>query len=145
MNHGKILISDFELSKKMDSTTLTTSVKGLPAYVEPRYYLYPDDKIKRDEKSDIYSLGVICWELTSGTPPFSDSPNHAIIIKISQGEREKMIPGTPIDYANLYMKCWESEPDKRPTIDEISTELERLSNEINVQSVTNVKDSINTH
>ncbi|RIB24825.1 kinase-like domain-containing protein [Gigaspora rosea] len=127
INDGKILISDFGISKKMDSTTATSSIKGLPAYVEPRYYFYPDEKIKRDEKSDIYSLGVVFWELTSGTPPFSDSPNHAIIIKISQGKRETIIPGTPIDYAKLYMRCWDSEPEKRPTIEEILTELERLS------------------
>ncbi|RIB15101.1 kinase-like domain-containing protein [Gigaspora rosea] len=81
------------------------------------------DLIRRDEKSDIYSLGVVFWELTSGTPPFSDSPNHAIIIKISQGKRETIIPGTPIDYAKLYMRCWDSEPEKRPTLEEILTEL----------------------
>ncbi|RIB24829.1 kinase-like domain-containing protein [Gigaspora rosea] len=125
INDGKILISDFGISKKMDSTTATSSVKGLPAYVEPRCYLYPDEKIKRDEKSDIYSLGVVFWELTSGTPPFSDSSKHAIIIKISQEKREKIIPGTPIDYAKLYMRCWDSEPEKRPTSEEILTELER--------------------
>ncbi|RIB15112.1 kinase-like domain-containing protein [Gigaspora rosea] len=145
INDGKILISDFGISKKMDSTTQTSSVKGLPAYVEPRYYLYPDEKIKHDEKSDIYSLGVVFWELTSGTPPFSDSSNHAIIIKISQGKRETIIPGTPIDYAKLYMRCWDSEPEKRPTLEEILTELKRLSKEITILSVVNTNNYVNAN
>lgn len=140
INDGKILISDFGISKKMDSTTPTSSVKGLPAYVEPRFYLYPDEKIKRDEKSDIYSLGVVLWEVTSGKPPFSDSPNHAIIIKISQGKREKIIAGTPIDYAKLYVRCWDSEPEKRPTSEEILNELERLSNDVKILSVINTRN-----
>ncbi|KAF0483216.1 kinase-like domain-containing protein [Gigaspora margarita] len=103
------------LEKKWEDVQCRLLVKGSPSYVESRYYLYPDEKIKRDEKSDIYSLGVVFWELTSGTPPFSGSSYRAIIIQISQGKKETIIPETPIDYAKLYMRCWDSEPEKRPT------------------------------
>ncbi|CAG8796524.1 12904_t:CDS:1, partial [Gigaspora rosea] len=56
-------------------------------------------------------------------------------------ERERTIIGTPLDYANLYTKCWSSEPDERPILEEISTELEKLSKEKTNTFITNVIDN----
>ncbi|CAG8706234.1 17645_t:CDS:2, partial [Racocetra fulgida] len=53
--------------------------------------------------------------------------NYAIAVRIFRGDREKMIPGKPQEYANLYMRCWSSEPEKRPTIDSILSDLDRFS------------------
>ncbi|RIB19914.1 kinase-like domain-containing protein [Gigaspora rosea] len=76
-------------------------------------------KVKRNEKSDIYSLGVLLWELTSGTSPFNNLTSVAVILKIINNEKEKVIPGTPTDYSELYKSCWSSDPDKRPTLEKI--------------------------
>ncbi|CAG8850692.1 14323_t:CDS:1, partial [Racocetra persica] len=38
---------------------------------------------------------------------------------ISNNKREKSIEGTPKDYLNLYEKCWSSDPDMRPAMNEI--------------------------
>ncbi|CAG8615468.1 12123_t:CDS:1, partial [Racocetra fulgida] len=85
------------------------------AYVEPQCFIQYGKNGKLDERSDIYSLGVLMWELTSGTPPFSDIMNkYAISIKIFLGDREKMILGTPQKYVDLYTSCWSSEQEKRP-------------------------------
>ncbi|CAG8548942.1 3522_t:CDS:2, partial [Racocetra persica] len=62
-----------------------------------------------------------------GVPPFNGLPDQAIIIEISHNRREKAIENTPPSYADLYMKCWSSNPDLRPTLKEILTELENLS------------------
>ncbi|CAG8570089.1 4629_t:CDS:2, partial [Dentiscutata heterogama] len=63
-----------------------------------------------------------------------------IIFKISNNEREKTIIGTPPDYANLFIKCWSSEPYQRPTLNEILLELERLSKEKDSEFITNIID-----
>ncbi|RIB25809.1 hypothetical protein C2G38_407680 [Gigaspora rosea] len=85
----------------------------MPAYLDPHCYCQPGRN--PDEKSDIYSLGVIFWELTSGIPPFSRAPNgFAILIQAFAGYREQAIPGTPTDYAKLYRKCWNAVPEDRP-------------------------------
>jgi serine/threonine protein kinase len=53
--------------------------------------------------SDIYSIGVLLWEISSGQPPFIDeSHDFSLFLQISQGYRETIVPGTPIDYSNLY-------------------------------------------
>ena len=56
-------------------------------------------------KSDIYSIGMLLWEISSGQPPFyvENVPYDAsLITQILQGQRETIIPNTPADYSNLY-------------------------------------------
>ncbi|PKB98603.1 kinase-like protein [Rhizophagus irregularis] len=85
------------------------------------------EKLDLNEKSDIYSLGVIFWELSSGKKPFSDDEyDSPLAMKIKKGLREGMIERTPEKYSNLYTKCWDSDPDKRPTIQEIMMNLESM-------------------
>ncbi|CAG8661718.1 17371_t:CDS:2, partial [Dentiscutata erythropus] len=52
-------------------------------------------------------------------------------------KREKIIANTPSDYANLIEKCWSSDLDQRPTLDQILIELENLSNRTTIEFITN--------
>lgn len=131
MDNGKVLITDFGLSKRWDDNTASESSNnavGVMAYVEPQCFIQNGRNFKRNEKSDIYSLGVLFWELTSGIPPFKNYHFAFQIQAIFRNEREKVISGTPSEYANLYKKCWSSDPDQRPVLNEILIELESLSN-----------------
>ncbi|RGB42655.1 hypothetical protein C1646_786116 [Rhizophagus diaphanus] len=72
-----------------------------------------------NEKSDVYSVGVLLWEISSGQPPFhaeGEQYDVSLILEISQGLRETIVPDTPKDYIEIYTKCWDGEPDNRPTI-----------------------------
>ncbi len=55
-----------------------------------------------NEKSDVYSIGVLLWEISGGRPPFGVSYDVNLAIQIVQGRREAIIPGTPTEYSNLY-------------------------------------------
>ena len=59
---------------------------------------------KTNKKSDVYSVGVLLWEISSGKVPFDsfDSNQAVILYKILEGEREIPVPDTPIDYVNIY-------------------------------------------
>ncbi|RIB12331.1 kinase-like domain-containing protein [Gigaspora rosea] len=112
IHDDRAMITDFGLSKQLDGSTSTSKsgVKGVAAYIEPQHYIQRGKNVKSDKKSDIYSLGVLLWELTSGIPPFNGLNDLEINFKIADNEREKTIPGTPPDYVNLFKECWSSEP-----------------------------------
>jgi len=53
-----------------------------------------------NKKSDVYSVGVLLWQISSGYHPFEHEKNS--VNSILDGKREKIIDGTPIEYSNLY-------------------------------------------
>ncbi|PKK70523.1 kinase-like protein [Rhizophagus irregularis] len=66
--------------------------------------------------SDIYSVGMLMWEISSGQPPFICKHNYDLAINIVNGIRPKIVPGTPLKYKELMEKCWDADPTKRPDI-----------------------------
>ncbi|KAF0515144.1 kinase-like protein [Gigaspora margarita] len=134
VDDGKALIADFGIAKQLnDSISFSSTIAGMPAYTDPRYLQHGDI----DKKVDIYSLGVLLWELTSGIPPFNSHPHIAVILEVLQDKRERTIPNTPSSYADLYMRCWSSDPTQRPTLDSILTKLKKFSTETSIKYMIN--------
>ena len=121
------MITNFGLSKNLAEQTSNSKVHGIHGYIEPQ--CYKNRRYKRNKKSDIYSLGVLFWEISSGKPPFSEISPHIINISISNGIREKPIKNTPFEYQQLYENCWKEEPDQRPNIDNVYKELIQLKSQ----------------
>ncbi|GBC12355.2 kinase-like domain-containing protein [Rhizophagus irregularis DAOM 181602=DAOM 197198] len=68
-------------------------------------------------KSDIYSIAMLMWEISSGQPPFNNCKhNCCLAIRIINGERPIIISRTPLEYENLMKQCWDDDPLKRPDI-----------------------------
>ncbi|RIB26998.1 kinase-like domain-containing protein, partial [Gigaspora rosea] len=97
----------------MNEITSNSNLHGMPAYVEPQCLV--NDKYRRNTKSDVYSLGVILWEISSGRPPFSSFESVlSLAVYISKGNREEPIEDTPFRYIKLYKQCWDNDPADRP-------------------------------
>ncbi len=72
------------------------------------------------QASDIYSMGMIMWELTTGCKPFANiEHDHKLIYEIIDGKRPEITNDTPELFADLMKKCWDSDPKKRPPIKKI--------------------------
>ncbi len=61
---------------------------------------------KLNKKSDVYSIGVLMWQISSGYQPFhaedADYNMALITLDIIKGKREEIIDGTPTEYSKLY-------------------------------------------
>ena len=104
VNNKTLMITDFGLSKNLAEQASYSEIRGIYGYIEPQCYKNP--RYKRNKKSDIYSLGVLFWEISSGRVPFSDDDQISIAIHIRDGLRETPVENTPLAYRQLYQKCW---------------------------------------
>ncbi|RIB27581.1 hypothetical protein C2G38_2012042 [Gigaspora rosea] len=96
-------------------------------YFDPQY-LQNLQTYKLDQSSDIYSIGVLFWEISSGTIPFeSESPfGYDCLIAIIHGKRESEVIGTPREYSLIYKDCWCHDANKRPSIQYVVTHLNKI-------------------
>ncbi|CAI2200746.1 7128_t:CDS:2, partial [Funneliformis geosporum] len=129
IHQSVIKLADFGLSKRIESATNQSKV--IP-YIDPKNFIKrrnndnTSQQYKLNEKSDVYSVGVLLWELSSGSPPFNvkgEVYNIGFAIEFSRGLREKIVPGTPKDYGKIYTDCWDNEPDNRPAMNKVVDEL----------------------
>ncbi|KAF9089737.1 hypothetical protein BGX29_011884 [Mortierella sp. GBA35] len=137
---GKALITDFGLSKSVNKTIYTTKAGlfGVVPYVAPERMQNPS--ITYTAKCDIYSLGVILWELSSCVIPFEAQLQDVMLaVNIIAGVREKTVPGTAVEYEMLYRRCWDGLPQNRPQMDIVLSELVELlaSEQINPRLAAN--------
>ncbi len=76
-------------------------------YVDPKCFYNDRNQIQNYElnkKSDVYSIGVLMWQISSGRKPFNAETDYdvGLALAIVNGKREGIINGTPIEYSNLY-------------------------------------------
>ncbi|RHZ88802.1 hypothetical protein Glove_21g166 [Diversispora epigaea] len=124
VHEGKLMISDLGLSESLD-TNSKSLLFGMVAYTDPEY-LKNMMTFRRNKSSDIYSLGVLLWELSSGKPPFQGIPILETAKMVTSGLREEPIQGTPMDYINIYSSAWKVNPNQRPTAEYIHDSLENI-------------------
>src|SRR6185312_2400024 len=124
--HGKTaMITDFGTSEKLLLQKTSSNHQGTQAYLDPR--CFNSNESKRDEKSDIFSLGILLWEISSRKKPSNgfDSISDFQLYRMNGG-RHDVVPGTPEEYKNLYMECWDGDSEKRPTSEECYHRLKNI-------------------
>jgi serine/threonine-protein kinase len=125
---GQVKILDFGLARVV-SSDLTRSgvVVGTPAYMSPEQL-----RAERvDQRSDIFSAGVVFYELLTLINPFHGDSDFAISLKIVQSEPvpiEALNPAIPPDIAALVHRAIQKDPARRyPNFDEFLADLSRTA------------------
>jgi predicted Ser/Thr protein kinase len=127
VGNGKVKIMDFGIARSLTSTMTTTgAVIGTP------YYMSPEQIQGRhvDKRSDIFSFGVLFYELLTGKKPFTGDVPTAVMFKIVYDEPER-IDDTQIDHRgglrDVVMKTLAKDPDNRyQDLAEVADALENI-------------------
>ncbi|PKK71931.1 kinase-like protein [Rhizophagus irregularis] len=158
IHKGDIKVADFGLSKKATEASYYSDhdVFGIIPYIDPKYLNNicnikhgSQQLYKINFKSDIYSIGVLFWQLSSGCRPFYDEGTKydiSLTMGIINGKREEIIDGTPVEYSDIYTACWADDPNKRPSIQRVVLDLKsiiyRENNEKTSYSTKFIKNGI---
>lgn len=112
-------LTDFGFSKiKKTSCKSTKNVTGTLQWMAP-------ELSNTDEgcnfASDIYSLGITFWEISTRKIPFQEVIKPELIpLRVNSGLRETIPPDCPQKLSTLIVACWDSDPKKRPTADSVA-------------------------
>jgi len=125
---GKPKIMDFGIARfvRMKSVTAPGTIIGTPEYMSPEQA----EGKETDQRSDLYSLGIILFEALTGRVPFEGDTPLSIAIK-HKTERppdpRKLNSQIPEDLNSLVLKCLEKDKEKRyQTAAEIIAELDKI-------------------
>ncbi|KAA6387216.1 MAG: putative G2-specific protein kinase nim-1, partial [Streblomastix strix] len=111
---GSVRLGDFGLSKDLNEKSYATYA-GTKGYMAPEGHLTK----KLDLPSDIFSLGIIVFQLLTGQHPFKATSDEEIINKIKKGEYQKIPNWVSAEMKKLVEQMLSSEPSKRPTTQQI--------------------------
>lgn len=108
---GQVKITDFGIASAAGSAPLTRTgtVIGTPAYLAPERV----SGQAATPASDLYSLGIVCYECLAGAPPFSGTAME-IAVAHSQGQIPPLPPHVPADVAALVASLTARDPRDRP-------------------------------
>jgi mitogen-activated protein kinase kinase kinase 13 len=122
-------IADFGLSKEIDDLTISkTASKGIlgtPRWMAP--------EVLKSEKysfaSDIYSLGMVIWEIVAQeTVPFRQfNNNNTVMFNVGSGLKETVPIDSPKALKEIIEKCWKTKPEERISLAEIKSKIEETS------------------
>ena len=109
---GKVKVTDFGIARAATSNTISSDVMGSVHYSSP-------EQARNgfvDGKSDIYSLGIVMYEMLTGRVPFDGDTTVAVAIQHLQEEivpPSVYAPNLPISMEKIILKCTQKNPDRR--------------------------------
>lgn len=108
-------VCDFGTVSKL--RTVMSNNRGTAAWMAPEVF----STNKYDEKCDVYSFGIILWEMITRRRPFQDIEGTPLTIlwKAYSGSRPPPIADCPDVLMDLIVRCWDKEPNARPTMQEV--------------------------
>ncbi|NWV19301.1 ANKK1 protein, partial [Origma solitaria] len=130
-----VKISDFGLSRWMEQSSRmqyieSSALRGTLSYIPPEMFL--QNSKPPGIKYDVYSFGIVIWEVLMQKKPYAGANMMAIIVKVAAGKRPGLElvrddwPGECHQMLDLMKRCWDQDPKQRPSFADIPVETDVL-------------------
>ncbi len=127
-NDGRLKLSDFGIARVMHATKLTqtTAVMGSPAYMSPEII----EGAQVDHRADIFSLGIVLYEMSTGKLPFDGNNPHALLKAIYEADYpnpESINPLIAPEFTELLGMCLKRDRNERiQSANEVAERLDAI-------------------
>ncbi|TYI96944.1 hypothetical protein E1A91_D01G109100v1 [Gossypium mustelinum] len=119
-------VGDFGLSKIKRNTLVSGGVRGTLPWMAPELLNGGSNKVS--EKVDVFSFGIVLWEILTGEEPYANMHYGAIIGGIVSNTLRPTIPSfCDPEWRKLMEQCWSPNPAARPSFTEIASRLRTMS------------------
>ena len=119
---GQLKLFDFGLMACVKKRSSSTQAYEMTGNTGTLVHMAPEVALRKPytEKVDIYSVGVILWQMTSGEIPFADMKRDDFMVRVvNQGHRPRIRDDLPEVLVRLIQRCWDSNPTIRPSSEEL--------------------------
>ncbi|GAM26536.1 hypothetical protein SAMD00019534_097110 [Acytostelium subglobosum LB1] len=121
-NDIKAKVIDFGTSRSIDLSKQMTLNLGTSCWMAPE--VFRNDTYT--ESCDVYSFGIVLWEIYTRTEPYSGINSWSIPVMVTKGERPAIPNDCPSDLSKLMKACWVDKAKKRPKMKEVRLQLTKI-------------------
>ena len=120
----QLKLTDFGLSTASSLASIATQNASNQVVIGSVRWAAPECSARKpvvSEKSDVYALGIVLWELVARQLPFVEVLDNVQVIALVRYEnaRPDIPPDCPELFSTIITQCWDSDPNKRPSADDV--------------------------
>jgi serine/threonine protein kinase/2',3'-cyclic-nucleotide 2'-phosphodiesterase (5'-nucleotidase family) len=112
--YWNVKVADFGFATMIKEQATMTKC-GTPAWSAPEVLLNK----KYNEKADVYSFGIVMWEVLTRSTPYPNKNPFNLGIDVIKGERPYIPHDTDARFAEFIQRCWSEKPKERPSMEKI--------------------------
>ncbi len=125
---GHVKLADFGVAKALDvNVTRGESIKGKFGYLSPEQVRCQP----LDQRSDVFALGIVLWEMTMGSPLYKRESDAAMMYAVMEDDAPRpssRVPDFPLDLEDVILKALERDRDRRyASALDMATDLRRIA------------------
>ncbi|KAL6880455.1 hypothetical protein ACP4OV_012020 [Aristida adscensionis] len=119
------LVADFGLSKMKQATLVSGGMRGTLPWMAPELLTMNGTKVS--EKVDVYSFGIVMWEIITGEDPYDGMHYGGVIGGILSNTLRPPVPTScNPEWRKLMEQCWSTEPERRPSFTEVASRIRAI-------------------